>query len=287
MMFVTGDIWETLYAQHNAHSDEDKEAQIRNTVRKAYYELCSRVDWDVLRTEITYDSSGDGMWLPADLAGIMAVANTENKWNKATKAGATKENIQSRMWYIDEVNYTPLVSGSDIAITNGSTSFTGGTGITTDMVGEFIRIGGQSGVYQLASVNELETPYYGDDLTAGSFEVRPIGTQKIKLSAPSGVDDTTPATIYYWKLPAQLYDASQPMLLPTSALLEIASSVKLFTITREKEQADDAKKDLYGSKGRYEGELSRAESVNPEFVMPTAPESFGGNQAGFGSRPRR
>ena len=284
-MFVAEDIIQSLYDQHNSRGDEDKEAQIRREFRKAYYELCARTDWELLRIELEYDLTGDGIWLPPRFPGILGIGNTENRWKKASKTGALKENAQCRMWYMDEVSFTPVASGADITIVNGATTFTGGASITTDMIGEYIRIDGQSGTYRLASVTELETPYYGDDLTSdGAYEVRPAGSQKLKLATPSGLTDAEDPTIYLWALPAQIYDVTQLILLPSSEMLEQATSVKLFTITRDKDNADAAKKDLHGSKGRYEGSINRAISMNPEFVMPTGPENFAGTAAGFGSR---
>lgn len=287
MFYTAQDIWNSLYEAHNANGDTTKEAQVRRESRKAYYELASEASWEALRDEVEYnfDSVNDGMWLPADLAGINGVGNTHHEWRKASANGALKTDIQERMWYISEIASSALVSGSDITISNGATTFTGGTGITDAMVGEYIRFSGQSGVHKLTSTTTIATPYYGDNLSeTGTFEVRPVGTQKIKLVAPGGIIDETPATIYYWKLPAQLYDGTQLMMLPSSALLELGTSVKLYGINREFDAQDRVKKDLYGSEGRYEGEIDRCKARNHEFVMPTKPLTIGGREAGYGAR---
>ena len=289
-MFNTQDIWDALYDAHDATDDTANQARVRRESRKAYYELCKRISWLQFRDEIEYDFDevADGMWMPANLIMIDGIGNEEFEWKKATKNGALKTNIQTRMWYIDEFSITPIASGADITIANGSKTLTGGANITADMLGEYIRFDNQSGVHKLLSTTTIETPYYGDALTgAGTYEVRPVGTWKIKLVAPSGIDDTTPATVYYWKFPAQLYDGTQLMELPTSAMLELATSVKVYGLDRTIEIQDSVKKDLYGSKGRYEGEIARAEAMNPEFVMPTAPENFRGNQSGYGARRNR
>ncbi len=289
MFYTFQDILDSLYTTHNADGDSDKEAEVARETRKAYYEMSTEASWEALRDSVEYDfdENEDGMWLPANIAGVDAVGNDEYEWVKATALGAQKDDIQSRMWFISERSTAVLLSGSDITITSGSTSFTGGTGITEDMVGEYIRFDGQSGVHKLTSTTTIEDAYYGDDLSGdGTFEVRPIGTQKIKLVAPQGETDETAATIYFWKLPAQLYDGSQLIMLPTSALLELASSIKLYGIGREFDAQDRVKKDLYGSKGRYEGELQRAKAQNPEFTMPIKPRTVGGLPAGYGARRR-
>jgi len=287
-MFAVGDIWESLYRTHNANNDSDLEAEIRRECRKAYSELCAGTSWANMRDSIEYDLTADvdGKWLPADLIGVDGVANTEDMWTKGQKPGSLNVHIQSRMWYIDEYNRTPLLSGADIAIANGATTFTA-TGITAAMVGEYIRINGQTDTHLLISTTEIATPYYGDALTGNPFEVRPVGVQKIKLVTPSGLSDSGNPVIYFWRQPAQLYDASQLIQLPTSAMLEMATKIKVFDIYRKIESKNGSQKDLYGSKGRYEGELSRARATNPDFMLPVRPQNFGGNPATWGARPRR
>ena len=289
-MYTAKDIWDSLYEQHNAEDDANKKAQIRREVRKAYHELSGRIPWRTMIDEVEYDltANADGIWMSPDLCDIIGVGNSEERWSKATKRGALKDNIAVRMYYEDDVSFTPIASGADITISSGATTFTGGASITADMVGEYIRFAGQDTSHKLASTTSIETPYYGDDLTgSGAYEVRPAGSKKIKLVTPSGLSDSENPVIYFWAKPSQLYVESQLMLLPTSALLELGASVKIFTIEKNKAMADDAKKDLYGSKGRYEGELSRAEAMNPEFIMPGQPVSYVGTAAGFGSHDQR
>jgi hypothetical protein len=237
-----------------------------------------------MQIDYAFSSSANGMWLPGDLAGIDCVANTEYEWRKAPESFAANADIRERMWYISEINWTPLLSGSGLTIVDGATSFSGTTGITSDMIGEYIRISDQSGVYKLETVNSLSSPYYGSNVAAGTFVVRPEGIKKIKLVAPDGDTDTESATIYYWRYPPQLYTGTQMMHLPTSALVELATLVKIYRIDRDAERGNDAKKDLYGSKGRYEGELSRAEAMNPEFVSPIQPCNIRGGMAGWGAQ---
>ena len=289
-MFNVKDIWDALYRAHNTSASTDGEArqeEVRRECRKAYFELCSGTSWANMRASVAYSltDNADGLWLPANTIGIDGVANTEDSWNKGQRPGALNANLQSRTWYIDEYNRTPLVSGTDLAIANGATTFTA-TGITAAMVGEYIRIDGRGDSHLLIAVNEIATPYYGTALTAGTFEVRPIGTQKIKLVTPTGLSDTGDPVIHIWQLPPQLYDETQVMELPTSALLELATKIKVFSIERDTDSKNGAQKDLYGSKGRYEGELSRARATNPEFMMPVRPKNWGGNNAGYGARPR-
>ena len=289
MFYTATDIWAALYRAYNANGDATMEAEVRREFRKAYYELCRGTSWESFRNQIDYDfdEDADGMWLPANLADFDGVGNDTYEWKKATPNGALKANIQARMWYISEYSKVALTSGADITIADGATTFTGGATITAAMIGEYIRFNGQEGVHKLLSVTTIETPYYGDALTgAGTYEVRPIGTKKIKLVAPSGITDTTAATIYYSALPDQIYDGSQLVELPTSEIVEFATLAKLFGIERNTELQDKANRNLYGSKGRYEGALSRAQAMNPEFIMPTAPNTFGGLPAGFGARGR-
>lgn len=285
-MFTVKSSLEMMIDTLGATGDANRIAQIKREMRKAYYEIIGMTSWENMRMDLEYDfdESEDGMWLPGDLAGIDCIANSEYEWKKAPESFAANREIQHRMWYYSEINWTPLLTGSDITIENGATAFTGGTGITADMVGEYIRIADQSGVYKLASTSSLETPYYGEYVDGGNFVVRPEGIKKLKLVAPTGETDTTAATVYYWRFPPQLFDDEQLVHLPTSALLELATLEKIYRIDRDTERANEAKKDLYGSKGRYEGELSRAMAMNPEFIPPIQPDNFAGSPAGWGAR---
>lgn len=285
-MYTAKDIWDSLFETLNATHDDELKKKIKRECRKAYYELCRATSWEHLREEVQYrfNPDDDGMWLPADLAGIDCVANKEHVWKKSQKSYAENANIQARMWFIDERSHAPLVLGNNISIKNGEADFTGAENITDEMAGEYIRIGGQDGVYKLESRNKLSTPYYGDDLASGEYEVRPGTVQKIKLIAPYGEIDTTPAKIYYWRLPSQLYDESQLVLLPTSTILELLTSIKIYNILRMVDMKNSAQKDLYGSKGRYDGELSRAIALNPDFVPPIQPDNHLARPAGWGAR---
>jgi len=285
-MFTAKSIWDMLTETLGATGDFTRIAQIKRESRKAYYEQIGMTSWEAMRMQVSYnfDESEDGMWLPGDLAGIDCVANSDYEWDKAPESYAANRDITSRMWYYSEINWTPLLIGTDITIANGETAFTGGTGITAAMVGEYIRIGDQAGVYKLASVSSLETPFYGTDVDGVAFVVRPEGVKKIKLVAPDGETDTTAATIYYWRFPPQIYDDNQLVHLPSASLLELATLEKIYRIDRDSERANEAKKDLYGSKGRYEGELTRAISMNPEFISPIQPDNFLGKAAGWGAQ---
>ena len=284
-MFAISGIWDSLYKQFNAKDDARKE-EIRAESRKAYYELCKETSWENMRDSIpySYNESDDGMWLPANLIGIDAVTDGIDVWKKTNPPAASNTNSTQKLWFIAEHNRTPLVSGTGLAIDDGSTTFSGASAITSDHVGEYIRIGGQSAVYKLASATTLETPYYGDKQTNASFEVRPVGTKRIKLLSESAETDRTAATIYYWRFPDQIYNPDQLMLLPTARVLELATSVRINGTDRDTEGKNDAQKDLYGSKGRYEGELSRATSLNPDFQPPVRPENRNGTPAGWGAR---
>ena len=286
-MYIIRDIWDSLFETFNA-KDNDRIEQVQREVRKAYYELCGATSWEVLRAETAYayDSTEDGMWLPADLIGIDCVTDGTDVWKKTNMGSAPDINSLSKLWYISKHNRTALVAGKGLKISDGATEFTGVDSITSEHIGEFIRIGGQSAVYKLASATTLETPYYGPKQTGATFEVRPVGTKKIKLLSEGAETDETAATIYYWRLPAQLYNADQLMLLPTARILELAVAVRMFGIDKDMEGKNSASSDLYGSKGRYEGELSRAISMNPDFIPPVQPENKNGTSASWGAQAR-
>jgi hypothetical protein len=284
-MFIFGDILKALYRTFNAETNDAKDEILREC-QKAYYELCGATSWEFLRGQVdyAYDESVDGMWMPADMIGIDCITDGETLWKKTNMSASLNKNALNKQWFMSGINQTPLLAGRGIQISAGDTAFTGATGITAAMTGEYIRIAGQPAVYKLASATTLETPYYGPKQMAATFEVRPVGTKKIKLLSEYGETDKSTPTVYIWSYPAQLYGAEQLVVLPSSALLEIAVRVKMYSLLREDEMKNSAYKDLYGAKGRYEGELTRTIAANPDFIPPVRPESSSGKPAGWGAR---
>ena len=284
-MFMLKPILDSLYRTFNCE-DNDSKDEIQREVRKAYYELCGATSWEHLRDSIlfAYNEGVDGMWLPADLIDVDCVSDGEHLWSQTSMSGALNYRCAAKLWYIAEHNRTPLVAGKGIKISDGSKTFTGAPEITAAMTGEYIRIGSQSGAYKLASATTLETPYYGAKQISGTFSVRPIGTKRIKLLTEDAQTDATPATIFFHRFPAQLYSDDQPVMLPRSDILELAVKEKMFDITLQTDLKNSVQKDLYGSKGRYEGKLQKAIAENPDFVPPVTPLNRTGQPAGWGAR---
>jgi len=283
-MFIIGNSWQTLFEQFKA-ADQDKKDQIMRLSRTSYYELCRATSWVNMRndTPYVYDEDIDGMWLPSNLIDIDAVATSEYLYLKSDAPRANLKFTGSRQWFISEFSRVALLSGTGMKISNGSTTFTGATDITTEHVGEYIRIGGQSGFYKIAGAGTLATPYYGKKQVNAAWQVRPVNTQKIKLVDETGAADKTEATIYFSEFPEQLHDENQQILLPSAEILELTVAIRMFRITGNLEAKNSASSDLYGSKGRYEGKLDKAISLNPNFIPPCQPQNRRGRNAGYGA----
>jgi hypothetical protein len=286
-MFKTKQIIDSLKQKFNV-SDPVDEERLWNLMREAYYELCREISWEALRDKIqySYDKDEDGMWLPSDLIDIDCVADSKNIWRKSSNSFADDETSVEEKWVIAEVAKRPLVSGTGINITQGATSFTGASAITSAHIGEYICIGSENAFYKLASATKLETPYLGPTQKSAYFAVRPAGTKRIKLFAAYGVADETAPYIYFWRLPDQLYKEYQMMMLPRADILTLATAEKMYDISGEIESKNSVQKDLYGSKGRYEGKLDKAKAANPEFIPPIRPLNNLGSLAVWGARAR-
>lgn len=285
-MFAVKEILETLYETFNA-TDDDRKQLILQALQEAYYELCGQASWEALRDTITYvyDSDADGMWLPPDVLGIDFVTDGTSVWKEGGMTASLDVNSIEKRWFIAEYARSALVEGKGLAVSSGSTSFTGASAITSAHVGEFIRIGGENAFYELASATTLTTAYRGPVQTSAEYAVRPAGTKRIKLLAEhAATDETAGVTIYCWRLPQQIYKSSDLCLLPRADILELATAEKLYGMTRETELKNGVQKDLYGSKGRYAGKIDKAIASNPDFMPPVLPRNKHGRVAGYGAR---
>lgn len=285
-MYSLKPILATLQRQFKITEPLDTE-NLWEVIREAYYELCGEASWEALRDSVTYSYDADegGMWLPADMIGIDCVTDGIYEWRKSSAAAASDQYSTEKKWYVT-IAKTPLVSGTGMKIDDGDTTFSNASGITAAHIGEYVRIGGENAYYKIASATTLETAYRGPNQYNASYEVRPTGTKKIKLVKEDGDNDATEATIYFWRYPAQLYKESDYMLLPRADILELSVAEKLFNESNEIDQKNSVQKDLYGSKGRYEGKLDKAKAINPEFLPPIRPINNDGMSAGYGARRR-
>ena len=116
-------------------------------------------------------------------------------------------------WWSNRVDTTPELEANDGAITANAKALTSaGAGFTAAMVGEYVRIGSNLGIYKIAayvSATEvtLEDAYRGATVTGAHFEVRPWGTQTMAVTDEQGTVATpTGATLIYQKIPLPVYN---------------------------------------------------------------------------------
>jgi hypothetical protein len=269
-MFALRDILESLYETFNAATPE-RMLLIQRELREAYYELCRKTSWESMRDSIVYryNEADDGMWLPSDVIGVDCVTDGESVWNQSGVTASLDKQSCEKKWFFAETARTPLVFGKGININSGSSEFTGAPLITANHVGMYVRIGAENAVYQLASATTLTTVYRGPTIKSGEYHVRPV---------------TTAATIFVWRYPEQLYADDQVCVLPRADVLELATAEKMYSHSREIELLNSVQKNLYGSKGRYDGKLDMAIADNPDFVPPILPRNNAGRRAGYGAR---
>lgn len=284
-MFALKNILDSLYETFNA-TTEDRKARIQSGLREAYYELCRKTSWEPLRDKIVYQYSeaDDGMWLPSDVIGVDCVTDGESVWNQSGVTASLDKQSVEKKWFFAETARSPLVFGKGIEINSGSSTFSGAASITEAHIGMHIRIGSENAFYELASATTLTTAYRGPTIKSGEYSVRPPGTKRIKLLTEGAATDRTEATIFVWRYPEQLYSEDQVCMLPRADILELATAEKMYSQSKEIELLNSVQKNLYGSKGRYDGKLDMAVADNPDFVPPILPRNRTGLRAGYGAR---
>jgi len=128
-------------------------------------------------------------------------------------------------WWMNRSVADPLLTISDAAITANDTALTSVTGgFTSAMVGEFVRIGSNLGVYEIdayVSGNEvtLAKGFRGDTETAAYCEVRPQGTEQLALTDEQGTATSVDnSSLIYQRFPLPIYNDYDMIELPGSCL---------------------------------------------------------------------
>jgi hypothetical protein len=138
------------------------------------------------------------------------------------------ETVYRHNWYYDRPVDTALAHGEGVNVDENGVDVTtvGDLFTTTDCAGEFIRIGSNSGLYEIASWTStsaitLVDDFRGDDVTGTDayFEIRPVGqTKRMNFcdQAKAAIEPTYIKIIYY-KEPLPIWNDYDIMLLPGNA----------------------------------------------------------------------
>lgn len=126
-------------------------------------------------------------------------------------------------WFSNFTTTDPLITGTDGVATANSKTFTSAApsaNFTSALIGEFISIGTNLGMYEITAVPDTNTltlkyGYRGVSASAQGYQVRPEGTKYLDLTDEQGtaLSDATP-TLYYQRTPLPVYNDHDRIQLP-------------------------------------------------------------------------
>jgi len=281
-MIAAGELIARIQSLIDDESSETK-TDIKRHLNAAYREIAALHNWRALTVQVTLDS----LVLPGDLVRPVLVQD-DTDYIYFNIKGLPNRYHSSRLynWFLNIGIATPLLTGTDMAVTAGSTSVTSATGgfTTADHDGEFIRIDENAGIYEIDSVSDTNTlvlkhAYRGASDTSQYFEIRPEGTQQLILSDQDGdAISTSTAVMWYLKKPLPLYNDYDQILLPGECE---AVRIRTFQMMLESDKYDV---DSQRQDDDYEVALSHMKSLDPRQSRPRAPRDRHGNRVMYGRR---
>lgn len=283
MNIAIGKIIDKIQGMIDDHSTETR-ADILDHCNIAYFELGAEHIFPELTKIITGTISSK--ILPADFLRFIYAEDGESK--TYFKSGRCIKYDDARYYkYFKDITTenTPLVTGSDGVIAANGTAFTSvapSTPFTAAMVGEYIRIGTNLGIYKISAFVSttaitLSDGYRGAAETAAHYEVRPIGTPKLGVLDEDAADITS-STLQMWYLaqPLPLYNDYDPILLPGTCE---ALRIKVCQLMDQTNKYDN---DGLKKAGSFEDAKSKMISLAPIPSKFVAPRDKNGNRLMFG-----
>ena len=282
-----GQIWTECQSALRLYGAEDL-ASIKASANMAYEHLCSLRSWANLRSRISinfagYDSN-KSMLMPGDLAGVDAVWDSTNHYQfnlcdrwQAEHSDENDEDLNYRWFYTDsETDSRAILTG--VSLDQGGNTFACDNW-DDSYIGEYITIGSELGVYKLTAARTFTPRWYGPKLTGSPDEyinVRPAGTKRFSIVNYDG-DFMSSAIVhlYYWRKPAPLYLASQPIILPDYKPLELLTIINVLGLKDRKESVAD------NYRIQYDKALAVMADMNPEFESPVMPMNRDGDLRSF------
>jgi len=199
-------------------SDERWNAQVREKTNEAYRDVVGIYPWSELREVVTLE---DNVYrLPGDMLRVLDVRDAD-KLPYNFMAGANRNSVFNKNWYFDASVSTALASGVTLGVEEYGTALTSTAEFpATTCIGEWVRIGSNTGAYKIAawtstSAMTLRDNFRGDALSEGRFQIRPKGTRVMAFADNSG-SALTPSgvVVTYIRMPLPVYDDSDMIELP-------------------------------------------------------------------------
>lgn len=270
-MIPCGTMIEELLDQCNRPSgteDEVFKRQVRGKLNEALRDVCGVYDWNALKTTATLPAT---YLVPADCRTILHVSDA-NKTPYNFMNGHNRNSDFNYNWYWDAPIATSLAEGTTLNVSEYATALTSTAEFpTTTCVGEFCRIGSNTGIYPIAtwtsaSAMTLTDHFRGDGLSNARFEVRPRGTQVLAFCDSTGAAFTAASVeITYVRYHLPLYKEEDIILLPGYApAVRIRALQKLLAMMGFSMAADRLKSE-------YTAALSEMKASEPSspLIAPT------------------
>jgi len=261
-------------------SSSETEAKILEHLNSSYYSIATKHIWRDLVRQVTVPSTG---LLPADLERIIYVEDATDKLY--FKIGFPQRYFSQKLYnYFDNIVVTTvLATGSDMVVTANSTSVTSAAAaFTSAMIGEYIRIGQNRGIYKIAAVPLATTltlvdAYRGASATGQTYNIRPYGTRQITETDQNG-DAITSSTIKLWylKTPLPLYNDTDMIELPGECDAVRIKTLQLLMV------ADKYDNDSLKQAGNFEEAYAEMKSLSPVPERFVIPRDRLGNRVAFG-----
>jgi hypothetical protein len=194
-------------------------ADILLYTNEAIRDIASDHFFDTLKREVSFSSL-----LPADMERPFYIQLNDTDF-LSFPISETSQYTSRKLfgWWMDRVTTDPLSIGSDGVIAANGTAFSSASpsvAFTSDMIGEFIQIGENEGIYEITAVPSTTTLTLADGFrgaaeTAAHYEVRPQFTQQMQVTDEDGtnVNDEV-STFIYQKIPLPIYNDYDPIPLP-------------------------------------------------------------------------
>jgi len=255
--------------------------RLERILNKILVSLSERHSFHLLRRKMRVDLSDtstthgqEGVWLPANLAGIDAVQDVETGIYYNRRETDSVANIEYGMprYSMYSPGLAPLFWADDLRIERGQAAFTSVLleQDGTDHTGEWIRLGNDPQAYELAGQLTLSQTYWGESLNYKDFTIRPSSQKKIMVhTTHDELVETGEVDVFYWVYHPLMYRDSDELLFPYPRLVELMMM-----------------KEAKGSLGRRSRDPLNAEideawketcRLNPSFYVPSNPSDRIGN----------
>jgi hypothetical protein len=236
-----------LKQQLMAATDYSSNAEIQtlmDAINMAYYDIIGANSWVQMRRKIASAAiTTAGYWLPGNLAGIDRIWDDDYDYPVRELGGTINKKDCRYRAYISEVCREPLVYQRGLNITSGAKALTFDPAISQATIGQYIAFGKQLGCYYVEAENTLELTYFGPSLNNEFFQIRPVGTKKLKLLDYNGDDVAGTVNIAYWEYPSPLYADHEIIQLPTTEALFYKTLIRLNQFKRNEGKAKNLQND--------------------------------------------